>query len=113
MADAGHEIKALINRPSLSVCTKAYYEAFNLLNDARPVSFGGQGAIPLTEIEAYMRVDNITGWDERFHFMRMIKRMDAAYLKFKQDKQEEQDRRNKQRQQVGGSNLRPRGRNRR
>lgn len=86
------------------------YEAFFLLTDSRPVHFGGLGAIPLSEIESYMRVDGIEEWDDRYRFMLLIKRMDAEYLKLQAARQEQRDKTSKQRQQVGGSTLRPRGR---
>lgn len=110
MQEAGHEIQALINRPQLTIWTKDLYEAFYLLTDSRPVHFGGLGSIPMTEIEAYMRIDGIKDLESRYRFMTAIKAMDAEYLKLQKERKEREDKLSKQRQQsqVGGSNLPPR-----
>ncbi len=89
MHEATGEIPdALQNKPELSRWTAEYYSAFNVLSDSRKVLDGGIGAIPVTEVFAYMQMFNIGTWpdgrikvDEREHFIKMIKTLDRAYIK--------------------------------
>lgn len=41
---------------------------------------GGVGPIPLTEIEAYLKLYNIVDLDEREYFIKMIKALDSEYI---------------------------------
>jgi hypothetical protein len=54
------------------------YEAFHLLYPSRPQHFGGAGAIPFTEIDAFCRLFAIT--EERETVARQLRRLDVAYL---------------------------------
>lgn len=57
-----------------------YIDAFVVLSHSRPVG-EFDGAIPLTEIGAYMGIYGIDGDDEKEEFALVIKQMDLAYLK--------------------------------
>lgn len=50
------------------------------------------GAIPLTEIAAYIQITGETCPDQRGMFTRLIRRMDDAYLQLKAEGQTHADR---------------------
>jgi hypothetical protein len=54
------------------------YEAFHLLHPSRPQHFGGAGAIPFTEIDAFCRLFAIT--EDTETVARQLRRLDQAYL---------------------------------
>jgi hypothetical protein len=64
-------------RPLVEEDARFLYEAFHLLHPSRPQHFGGAGAIPFTEIDAFCRLFAIT---ERDTVARQLRRLDVAYL---------------------------------
>jgi hypothetical protein len=54
------------------------YEAFHLLNPSRLQHFGGPGAIPFTEIDAFCRLFALM--DDKETVARQLRRLDQAYL---------------------------------
>jgi hypothetical protein len=47
---------------------------------------GGVGPIPLSEIEAYLRIYGVVDQDEREEFVLFMQRMDAVYLQHHAEK---------------------------
>lgn len=69
--------QAIIDAPSLAPGLEIYYDAFVELLSCRNM----QGSIPWTAIEEY-RV--ASGLDSESNLLFLVRRMDAAYLKWKE-----------------------------
>jgi len=76
----GNHIKALDEKPKLYEDLESVFEAFKILSSTRPVGMS-IGAIPLTEISAYMKMFGIDGYQEKKRFLKQIQILDAVYLK--------------------------------
>lgn len=74
-------VRALNDRPTLLPDLIQDMQAFWDLNLSRPEGLSAIRAIPLTEIESYMNIWNITGMHERVFFMRRIRLMDSILMK--------------------------------
>lgn len=85
----------ILNAPELQHGLQIYVDAFNTLTRSRPMSQGGIGSIPYSEISQYCRDHDIDG-DEREETIFLIQQMDDAYCKWQADhfkKKMEADRR--------------------
>lgn len=74
---------ALDDKPALYPDLALDYEAFWFLSDSRRFTMGGAGPIPISEIHHYAEMFQIP-LAQRMNFLRRIKAMDRAYLKFSQ-----------------------------
>jgi len=77
----GETPKALRDKPKPHPWVAWYYEAFWLLDSARPVYQGSVGRIPMSEIAAYFYVFEILGTESRQLFIRTIRALDSVYVK--------------------------------
>jgi hypothetical protein len=80
------EVQALQNRPTLTKWVLDYWEAFQYCSTSRKVHQGGIGAIPLTEIVAYMDAVYLRDVDERLRTIKMIQCLDQVYVSHVNDK---------------------------
>jgi hypothetical protein len=80
----GHHVERLDNKPSLYDDLVLDYKAFIALNNSRPAGLS-PSSIPLTEILAYMRIFEINDYDQRLEFLKNIRILDAVYLNFIKD----------------------------
>ncbi|MFA5408476.1 MAG: hypothetical protein WC343_06865 [Bacilli bacterium] len=80
---------ALDEKPALYPDLQLDYEAFWFLSDSRRFTMGGAGPIPISEIHHYAEMFRIP-LAQRMSFLRKIKAMDRAYLKFSQSKPDEE-----------------------
>jgi hypothetical protein len=71
---------ALEDRPELMAGLEPYFETFALLSPSRSVHMGGAGAIPVTELKAYLEIEGITDAEERRTHLRLLRAMDETYL---------------------------------
>ena len=69
---------ALQTEPALLPGLDEYTEAFILLSPSRQITFGGEAAIPISEIAAYC---GLVGTRDIDAMLRLISAMDEAYLK--------------------------------
>jgi hypothetical protein len=77
----GFPVPELDEEPTLDAgLALAAWTAFATLSDSRPVHFGGAGSIPLSEIEAYCRLTELEDVELRASLVRLIRRMDRAFL---------------------------------
>jgi hypothetical protein len=60
---------------------------------------GGVGSIPVTQIEAYLRLRGVEGEDEKMSYLKFVGVLDSAYLNFKlsefEKKQKVEEKKNK------------------
>jgi len=66
-----------------------YWKAFHECNSSRSVGMS-VGAIPLSEIVAYLNLHYITDIDERLEYTKWIMFLDQVYLKLNREKQEKE-----------------------
>jgi hypothetical protein len=85
LEERGETVNALLNKPELESDQIPYWEAFAILSNSRPVGFA-VGHIPLTEIEAYMRITCVDDDDERADLLYFIREMDAEYMSYVEKK---------------------------
>ena len=71
--------------PKLTDGNAPIYAAFLDLSPSRPAGLGA-GAIPLTEIEAYLRLFGHPGCDDAREFVVLIRACDAALLEARAEK---------------------------
>jgi hypothetical protein len=76
----------LKNQPGLTQWTEHYYSGYMVLTSSRPMGMGGPGAIPLTEITAYLDLIGERDDDERMRWVRLIRSMDSVYLQHQASK---------------------------
>lgn len=81
LEEKGEDIPALRNKPELEDYLRPYWEAFYVLTHSRQVGFG-IGAIPLSEIDAYLRLYGIDDPEERDELVFFIREMDMEFLAF-------------------------------
>ena len=79
MAEEGHPIKPWVERPVLIPWLEPYWEAFLVLSQTRPVGMG-VGAIPLSEIVAYLDLHQVEDPEERRDTLRYVQILDRAFL---------------------------------
>ena len=82
------EVPALKERPELPRHLHALWSGFWRASKGRSIGMGGIGGIPLTEIEAVMRLWRIEEWSEQVDFITLIEGMDNAYLAYHAEKHE-------------------------
>ncbi len=86
LEEQGENIPALQATPELRGYLIPYWQAFNILSPSRQIGLG-VGAIPLSEIEAYIRLYEITDSEEKEELLYFIREMDGVFLKHhKKDK---------------------------
>ena len=77
----GMPVPELDEEPKISPgLPQVAWSAFAALSDSRAVHFGGAGAIPLSEIEAYCRLVSLEDPEEREQLARLVHRIDRVYL---------------------------------
>jgi hypothetical protein len=76
----GMKVPELDEEPKMHRGAEEAWSAFAALNESRPIHFGGAGAIPLSEIEAYCRLVGLEDADEREQLARLVRRADRFYL---------------------------------
>lgn len=54
--------------------------AFHACSASRPLHMGGAGAVPISEILAYLELVGIASAAVRAKYLRLIQHLDAAYL---------------------------------
>lgn len=57
-----------------------YYKAFQVLSSSRPIGMGVVGAIPVSEMLAYLDVIEVRDREERETFITMVQALDSVYL---------------------------------
>ena len=87
-AKLGDTPPALLNKPKLSLWAAPYWTAYWDLDSSRQLGGTGAGPIPMSEIEAYLRLKNITDLDERGCYITMIRALDSVYLKHMAEQRE-------------------------
>lgn len=81
MKEAGRNVPFLENAPVLNQNYRMYYEAFNFLSELRPRTADTiVNRIPLTEIEAYLRLFKIKDELEVADFVFLINAMDRVFV---------------------------------
>lgn len=70
----------LAEKPDIPADYSWYIDAFITLSNGRPLG-EFDGAIPLSDIAAYMDIFGIDDDDEKEEFVSIIRMMDGAYLK--------------------------------
>ena len=83
----GQRVEALDKKPVLYRDLENDYRAFIALNASRPIGMV-EGAIPLSEIYAYMQIFEISNYDQRKLFIQRIRFLDKIYLDFAHKKPE-------------------------
>lgn len=78
--DGGILPPSLANKPVLSMFQRPYYDAFHCLNGSRAWTMSGPASIPLSEIVAYLSMNDITDAEEREEYIMFIQALDSAYL---------------------------------
>jgi len=77
----GVEPDALKHKPRLKPWVADYYKAFQMLSSSRPIGMGAVGAIPISEMAAYLDLFGILDHEERELFITMMQALDSVYLK--------------------------------
>jgi hypothetical protein len=81
LASEGEPPKALLDKPDMRPGLVFFYEGFWALSGDRQTGMGGAGPISFGAIDCYARRAGITGRDDFERFRVLITRMDQAYLK--------------------------------
>lgn len=81
MAAEGEETKAWKERPILEEYLAQILENYMLLSSSRINMMGEVGAIPISEIQAFLDLTGISDLDERWDFLMIVKGLDEHYLK--------------------------------
>jgi hypothetical protein len=81
LEERGEAVPALQNKPELDEFLIPYWKAFQVLSSSRQIGMG-IGAIPLTEIEAYMRIYGIEDQEEREDMVYLIGEMDRVFIEY-------------------------------
>lgn len=80
--------QGLKDKPELTRWTVPVWMAFQVLSAGRFYTEAGPGAIPLTEIEAYLRLTNVEG-EDWFSYVLMLRSMDAVFMEYAAKKREQ------------------------
>jgi hypothetical protein len=78
-------------RPILHEDLRDTVEMFFDLSGSRPVNFGGPGAIPASEMNAYFEILDITDPDIKQVFLRRFRVLDSAFLQYHSEKRKKTD----------------------
>lgn len=76
MREDGHPIPEDWNKPKLGRDCVEYFDAFIYLSERRQWDQGGPLAIPISEIEAYMRIVGVRGTDEKLKMIKLVGQLD-------------------------------------
>jgi hypothetical protein len=68
------------NRPRLHREDVPYYNAFQTCNASRPLGPGGAGAIPISEVLAFLQLVGIAIREERVKYLHLIQDLDNLAL---------------------------------
>jgi hypothetical protein len=79
------------DRPVLYRDLRQDYEAFHVLSSSRPIGMGGASPIPISQIESYMRIFEITDLREKKFFIHRIRLIDHIYLDWQADKRKSKE----------------------
>ncbi len=77
------------NAPELLPGLELYYEAFVDLSTCRPLGMS-EGPIPYRDIVAYFDRLDLLDEDQHWAGIRIIRKMDAAYMKYRSDEHDKQ-----------------------
>ena len=80
LANSGNMPPALLNKPDVSQFEQPFYDAFNTLSGSRHWTMAGPAPIPLSEILAYLKIQNIDDIEERDEYVSLVRALDAEYL---------------------------------
>lgn len=76
----------LENPPDVPSHLLHVWRCFWQASNARPLGgMGGAGGIPLSEIEAQLRLHRITDWDEQTSFVEYVQALDHEYLVYQNE----------------------------
>lgn len=81
MAEDGDESKAWRERPLLEEYLAQILENYMLLSSSRINVMGEVGAIPVSEIVAFLDLQGVMNLEERWDFLMIVKGLDNYYLK--------------------------------
>ena len=79
MAKDGEDVPALKNRPLPTMYQRQFWEAFHSLSSSRRFHSAGIAAIPISEIEAYLRIYGIADLNVRHLYVVHIQALDDKY----------------------------------
>jgi hypothetical protein len=76
----GHEIDELKDMPMLTEVSYPYWQAyFNLQSSSDPM---GNGAIPVSEIYAYLKLSRIESTEDRLDYVRFINHLSRTQREY-------------------------------
>lgn len=78
----------LLARPRLKPQDAWYLEAFQSLSASRPSGFGGPEPIPLSEIKAYLDLNEVHDVREKKRLLNIVQLMDMTWLKYQHEQAE-------------------------
>lgn len=70
----------LLSRPRIKLLDKEYLDAFHTLSKSRPRDMAGPGAIPVSDVLAYVNLVGVASGEERVKYLRLIQQMDDVFL---------------------------------
>jgi hypothetical protein len=79
--ERGEVVPALLNKPELDEFLVPYWMAFQALSPSRRIGMG-IGAIPLSEIESYIRIYGIEDQEERENLVYLTGEMDRVFIEY-------------------------------
>ena len=79
------------DRPVLYRDLRQDYEAFHVLSSSRHIGMGGASPIPISQIESYMRIFEITDLAEKKFFIYRIRLIDHLYLEWQTAKRKSKE----------------------
>lgn len=85
----GNDVPALKDMPVLYEDLVPFWRAFNELSRTRPVGMG-VGAIPMSEILAWLDLHEIGGFEDRIEYARWIGYLDSLFLEYQSKKQQQE-----------------------
>lgn len=81
MAAEGEETRAWKERPLLDEYLAQTLENYMLLSSSRINVMGEVGAIPVSEIKAFLDLIGVVDLEDRWEFLMIVKGLDDHYLK--------------------------------
>lgn len=81
MAEEGDETRAWKERPLLEEYLAQILENYMLLSSSRINLLGEVGAIPVSEVLAFLDLQGVMDLEERWDFLMIVKGLDNHYLK--------------------------------
>jgi hypothetical protein len=80
LAKQGEDVPALLNRPTLTMWQRYFWEAYQTISSSRNFHSAGIASIPLTEIFTYFQIYNIRDLEMRDLYLQHIQTLDNTYL---------------------------------